>query len=314
MSGVAGAPRRIARRVKGLLQAGGPAASAPPAAGAEVASYWTGHNVTAHRRFASAAESLDYFHWRNDQYFGYIELMPVAGQDGKVVVDFGCGPGHDLVGFGTYSKPSTLIGIDVSPTSLAEAGDRLALHGIAGELIRLDPAAAALPLADASVDYVHSSGVLHHTPDPLAMLREFRRVLRRDGSARIMVYNYDSLWLHLYVAYQKQIVEGMLCDLDLRAAFARTTDGPDCPISRVYRAEEFIALCREAGLEAEWSGAAISMHEAGLFARRYEAVMNPRLNAESRRFLLALEVDCFGFPRHRGHYAGVDGCYRLRVM
>jgi SAM-dependent methyltransferase len=308
MSGITGAPGRIARTLKGLLRSCR-AAAREVTAGEEVASYWTEHNVTAHRRFTSATESLEYFQWRNDQYFGYIELMPVAGQDGKVVVDFGCGPGHDLVGFGCYSKPSRLVGIDVSPSSLTEAHDRLDLHGIACELIRLEPSAAALPLADESVDYVHSSGVLHHTPDPLALLR----VLRRDGTARIMVYNYNSLWVHLYVAYQKQLVEGMLQELDLRAAFSKTTDGTDCPISRVYRPDEFIALCREARLDAEWSGAAISMHEAGLFARRYEAIMDPRLNAESRRFLLQLELDHFGFPRYHGHYAGVDGCYRLRV-
>src|SRR6185437_7824589 len=265
---------RIMRTVKGLLQ-GGAAPDAAP--GAAVASYWTDHNVTAHHRFATAADSLNYFHWRNDQYFGYIDLMPVAGQDGKVVVDFGCGPGHDLVGFGAYSKPSRLIGIDVSPSSLAEARDRLALHGIRCELIALDPSATTLPLADGSVDYLHSSGVLHHTPEPAGWLREFRRVLRRDAGARIMVYNYDSLWLHLYVAYQKQLVEGTLVGLDLRAAFAKTTDGPDCPISRVYRPTEFVALAKEAGFDAEFLGAGISMHEASLLPNRFAAIQDYRL-------------------------------------
>src|SRR5687768_14872252 len=75
---------------------------------ADVRDYWTSHNVTAHLRFASAQESLDYFHWRNSQYPGYIDLMPMSGFDGRIILDFGCGPGHDLVGFGTYSKPARL--------------------------------------------------------------------------------------------------------------------------------------------------------------------------------------------------------------
>ena len=66
--------------------------------------------MTAHERFASETESLTYLRWRNDQYFGYLELMPVHSQDGRVVLDFGCGPGHDLVGFATSSKPARLIG------------------------------------------------------------------------------------------------------------------------------------------------------------------------------------------------------------
>ena len=27
--------------------------------------------------------------------------MPVSGRDGDIVLDYGCGPGHDLVGFMT---------------------------------------------------------------------------------------------------------------------------------------------------------------------------------------------------------------------
>jgi ubiquinone/menaquinone biosynthesis C-methylase UbiE len=238
-------------------------------------------------------------------------LMPVTGQHGKAVLDFGCGPGNDIVGFGAYSAPARLIGIDVSTRSLAEARERLALHDIACELFLHAPESTVLPLDDGAVDYVHCSGVLHHTPDPSALLREFRRVLRPDGAARIMVYNYDSLWVHLYVAYQKQLVEQALPGLDLRAAFAKTTDGPDCPISRVFRPAEFIALAEAAGFSARFLGAAISMHEAALLPKRFDAIADPRLPAESRRFLAALTLDEHGLPMHEGHYAGVDGCYLL---
>ena len=278
-----------------------------------MAQYWTRFNITQHHTFASAADSLDYFHWRNDQYYPYIEYLPVSGQDGKVVLDYGCGPGHDLVGFAVYSKPKRLIGMDVSSSSLAEATARLALHGVKAEMILLDPTAATLPLESASIDLVHSSGVIHHTPDPLQILRELRRVLKPTGTAQIMVYNYDSLWLHLSVGYIAQLVEGRYADLDIRSAFARTTDGEDCPISRVYAPDEFIALCREAGFTADFIGAAISMPEALIAPRRFEAISHRKLSPQSRKFLLSLELDQRGFPRYRGHYAGVDGCYRLRL-
>ena len=58
--------------------------------------YWTHHNVTLHKRFRTAEESLEYFAWRNAQYIDYIDLLPVAGHDGQVIVDYGCGPGNDL--------------------------------------------------------------------------------------------------------------------------------------------------------------------------------------------------------------------------
>ena len=277
-----------------------------------VTDYWTHYNVTLHREFGSAEESLAYLHWRNDQYFGYGELMPVSGQDGRVVLDFGCGPGHDLVGFATASKPKRLIGVDVSPSSLAEARARLGLHRADCELIHLDAGAADLPLATASVDYVHSSGVLHHVPDPLGWLREFRRVLRPGGEARVMVYNHDSVWMHLFVAYMKRLIEKAFIHLTLEQAFARTTDGEDCPIADVYRPAEFVALAAQAGFDAGFSGAAVSIHEAKILPYRFDAIQDRRTPEPSRRFLLELTIDRHGFPRYRGHRAGIDGCFLLR--
>jgi SAM-dependent methyltransferase len=303
---------RVGARLNAFRRAFSGARPGAGTAANTVAQYWTRYNVTLHRDFRSAEESLAYLRWRNDQYFGYAELMPADRQDGRVVLDFGCGPGHDLVGFATSSNPARLIGVDVSPSSLAEARDRLALHRRVCEFIQLDPAATELPLDRSSVDYVHASGVLHHVPDVLAWLREFRRVLRPDGEARIMVYNHDSVWMHLFVAYMKRLVEGTLLDLTLEEAFARTTDGEDCPIANVYRPAEFIALAAETGFAAEFTGAAVSMHEAKILPHRFDAIQDRRTPEPSRRFLLDLQIDDRGFPRYRGHGAGIDGCFLLK--
>jgi len=276
-----------------------------------VAGYWTRHNVTQHYRFTSAEESLAYLRWRNDQYFGYEDLMPVTGHDGTSILDYGCGPGHDLVGFGVHSRPRRLVGCDVSRSSLNEAQLRLGLHGINCELTLLDPEAGALPFSDEAFDYVHSSGVLHHTPDPVAILREFRRILRPGGQVRVMVYNYDSIWLHLYVAYQKLVEEDQYPTLSVREAFGKTTDGEDCPIALVYKPGEFIGMAERAGFAGEFLGAAISVFEASLMPLRFRAIMNQRLPEEHRSFLTALQLDSQGLPKVRGHYAGVDGCYLL---
>lgn len=274
-----------------------------------VEEYWTAHNVSNHRRFASADESIDYFDWRNKQYLDYLELMPVNGRDDSVIVDFGCGPGHDLVGFGIYSRPRDLIGIDVSANSLNEARDRLELHGIRSELIHHDVQKGALPVPDSSVDLIHSSGVLHHMQDPLVALREFNRILKPGGRAQIMVYNYDSVWMHLYVAYQRIVIAGRNSGESLRKAFTSSTDGEDCPISNCYRPAEFLDLAVQAGLVGEFRGAAISVFEMNLLSRRWDAIADIRTPAESRAFLHDLTLDDRGLPRYRGQVAGVDGCF-----
>lgn len=279
----------------------------------ETADYWTEHNVTAHYLFSDANESLDYFEWRNDQYFDYIRLMPVAGVDGKVVLDFGCGPGHDLVGFGVYSKPTQLVGVDLSKSSLEEARYRLDLHDIQADLIQLSPDSHRLPFPDASFDYIHSSGVLHHAPDPVSILLEFKRILKPDGEIRIMVYNRDSLWLHLYVAYQRGIIQGQFSDKSIEEQFTRSTDGEDCPISNCYHPKEWIDLCATAGLQAEFMGAAISMHEMTLLDLRFSAIQDRRLSTEHRKFLLSLKFDDKGYPLFNGNYAGIDACFKLSL-
>ncbi len=273
--------------------------------------FWSVCNVTGHRRFRSRDESLRYFWWRSDQYVDYLEYMPVASQDGKVVLDYGCGPGHDLVGFAEYSRPARLIGMDVSLASLGEAEERLAFHAARAELVHVREDAARLPLPDASVDYIHCSGVLHHVPDPFRVLREFRRVLRPDGRARVMVYSYESVWLHLNAAYIIRFTQPEGRRLSLREAFRRSTDGEDCPISEAWTPAEVSDMCAQAGFACRHLGNGVSVYEISILPRRFDAIQHPELEEEHRRFLLGLAFDPRGVPYREDKAAGIDGCYLL---
>lgn len=273
--------------------------------------YWTRHTISSPTQFSTVEESLDFFYWRSYQYLGFLDLLPVVGADGKVVLDYGCGPGHDLVGFAHFSTPKRLIGMDVSPTALVLAKQRLHLHLVPVEFIQIQEATPVIPLDDASVDLIHSSGVLHHVPDTLAILREFKRILKPDGFAQVMVYNYDSLWMHLYTAYLIRIKQGRYSHLTKRQAFARLTDGEHCPIADCYHPAEFIALAQQAGLQAEFTGAAISVFEMSILPKRFEALQHRALDQESREFLYHLQMDEHGLPRWQNHVAGVDACFRL---
>jgi ubiquinone/menaquinone biosynthesis C-methylase UbiE len=276
------------------------------------ASYWTRYNVTLHRSFKTAEESLAYFHWRNDQYIDYITLMPVDGQDGKVVLDYGCGPGNDLVGFEIYSNPARLIGVDVSPSSLEQARQRLELHNSTAECFLISEADPALPFDDGSIDYIHSSGVIHHIKEPVRVLSELKRILKSDGEMRIMVYNYNSIFLHLHVAFIARLMKGLYKNVPIRDAFRRFTDGEECPISSVYKPEEFLQLANGAGLHCEFIGASVSVKELADLHLRWQAVMHPGLEEEHRHFLINLQFNERGLPLFNDVIAGHDGCYRLR--
>jgi len=267
--------------------------------------------MVANEAWQSAEQSLEHFLWRNAQYPGYIELMPVTGADGLTVMDYGCGPGNDLVGFGEFSKPERLIGLDVSPTALKLAKQRIDLHGKHAEYIHIKEDNNIIPLPDQSVDLVHSSGVLHHAKNLNLALKEIHRILRPAGRLQVMVYNYDSLWLHLYTAYTHQIKMGLYSELSVLDAFRRTTDGPDCPISHCYQREEFLNILNCSGFSGRFKGASISLTELGLMPERFDALRSRKLAREHRDFISAIRFNELGHPIVNGHVAGINACYEF---
>lgn len=272
--------------------------------------FWSVVNVTGHRRFSSREESFGYFRWRQLQYLFNDDSIPYTELSGKTVLDFGCGPGDDLVGVVEQSAPSRLIGADISPTSLAEAADRLALHPGDVEFLLLREA-EPIPLADRSVDVVLAMGVLHHCPDLDFVLAELARVLEPHGSIYTMVYNRSSVWAHLYVPYIRQIVEGVDREVPFEQAFRRSTDGGDCPYSVCFAPDEFAVVAERAGLVATSRGAAVSVAELRWLSHRLDALGDQRLATEDREFLARLMFDAHGRPVADGLVAGIDAYYEL---
>jgi len=271
--------------------------------------YWSEHTVHVSDRLASSPEaSLRYFHWRCDRYPGYLDLMPVRDLDDLDVLDYGCGPGHDLVGIATYSNPRSLTGLDISDRALAVANQRLALHDFGRHVNVRTLSGNTIPLPDSSIDYVHSSGVLHHLENPLHTLREFARVMRPTARIRIMVYNRDSLWWHLYVPYVLQIRKRLLDpDIPLATAFRMSTDGLQCPVSVAYSTESFSALAAEAGLETTFIGTSISRTELDAWRKwGRRALADDKLSDEHRLFLREIGIDASGMPRRLGAVPGIN--------
>lgn len=282
----------------------------------EVDSYWSEHTVNS-VPFRTARESEDYLAWRASVYPKFKELMNLYGEhDAEVLLDYGCGPGNDVTGFAIYTKAKKVIGIDVSPKALALANHRLALHEVSPErieLIQSSDSLSSVPLEDESVDYIHCAGVLHHTSSPQTLLKEFHRVLRPGARACIMVYNRDSLWLHLYTAYVRMIVQNDFQGLSLMEAFTRNTDGENCPIARCYAPAEFTAICREAGFDCDYAGGYLSDTELSSYKKHAKAALkDSRLAEEHKEFIASLIFDEEGLPRHKGYYAGIGGVYWLK--
>ena len=284
--------------------------------GTAVDRYWNDFTVNS-TPFASAEESTEYLEWRFEEYPLFREFAALWGDhDGEVVLDYGCGPGNDVTGFLVHTNARRVIGMDISEKALGLTRRRVALHGVEPdrvELIKISDAKPIVPLPDDSVDYFQSMGVIHITSDPGAILKELHRVLKPGRMARVMVYNQQSIWFHLYTAYVTMILEGKWAGLTVEEAFQKTTDGEDCPIARSYTSEEFSALCEAAGFDVSYLGGHLSRHELEIHGKHAEqALADPRLDERHKRFIRELEFDESGYPRWHGRHAGVGSVFELR--
>ncbi len=110
-------------------------------------------------------------------------LGPLAA--GERVVDVGCGAGMDsFVAAKAVGPSGRVIGVDMTSEMLEKAADAAEEHGF--DNVRfLSGYAEDLPVDDGWADVVISNGVLNLTPDKLATLREWHRVLGPGGRLQI---------------------------------------------------------------------------------------------------------------------------------
>lgn len=118
-------------------------------------------------------------------------LLPHLTED-AAVLDVGCGPGTVTVDLARHVPAGSVIGVDASENVLEAAKDHAAQAGVENVEFR-QADAYHLPFEDDSFDVVYAHQVLQHLSDPIAALREMRRVARPGAYVAVRESDYAAM-------------------------------------------------------------------------------------------------------------------------
>ncbi len=117
------------------------------------------------------------------------ENYRMARAAGKRTLDIGCGQGFNAQELVTCG--ARLTAMDLTSKGLSLARSRFNLRGLKADFVQAS--AERMPFAEGVFEFVHSSGVLHHTPDIERAVAEMHRVMAPGAEASVMLYNKNSI-------------------------------------------------------------------------------------------------------------------------
>jgi demethylmenaquinone methyltransferase/2-methoxy-6-polyprenyl-1,4-benzoquinol methylase len=130
-------------------------------------------------------DRINPFIWNEQMRDEAIEMLDIGPDDS--VLDVGCGTGFATEGL--LQKTEHIHALDQSAHQLSRAYEKFGRRGPI-KFYRGD--AERLPFANNTFDIVWSSGSIEYWPEPVATLRDFRRVAKPGGKVLVVGPDYPN--------------------------------------------------------------------------------------------------------------------------
>lgn len=160
----------------------------------------------------------------------------------KRVLEIGVGLGADHQRFAQAG--ADLYGIDLTERAVQHTLRRLTTFGLSSRLAMGD--AEQLDFSPEHFDIIYSWGVLHHSPHTHEAIAEVWRVLKKGGTARVMIYHKWSLvGFMLWIRYA---LLGLRPWLSLSDIYARYLESPGTKAYSVAGARQLFSAFSEVSI------------------------------------------------------------------
>jgi ubiquinone/menaquinone biosynthesis C-methylase UbiE len=223
-------------------------------------------------RLSDEPERREYFAEIEAKRYSHESHIPqIARFDdfkGKNVLEIGTGIGTDGLQF--QMNGANYVGVDLTLAGQRLAKEQFGLAGYESDVIVGN--AEILPIADDYFDHIYSFGVIHHSPSTEMIVNEMFRVLKPSGTFCVMIYNRSSVNYYveimllrkifrrmLYPAFMPNVISKLLRldrnkleahremllsrpDITKQDWISMNTDGPECPLAKVYNKREALKL------------------------------------------------------------------------
>ena len=181
-----------------------------------------------HRFFSNVKQFMP---WSKTPFDPLIDFDGLAEKD---VLEIGTGNGSHAQLLARHAR--SYVGIDITDYAVKSTSERMKRFGIDNaKIVPMD--AENMEFDDESFDYIWTWGVVHHSSNTEAILKEMRRVLRPGGMAVTMVYHRGFWNYHISGGLFRGIIKGDLWRMrSLHKSVQKHTDGA---IARYYSAREW---------------------------------------------------------------------------